>query len=173
MSDRQEAEQFAALLEAQAASRVNREAGHWTGDAANGSSLGATAGAAGYVALAERVTVIGQIAELSVPGPGADFRATLRAQLVAAAPSLVAEGASADELRAVLVRINAGFRDQAPVSAAQAATTILDGVRSGAWRIMVGEDVKTVDALVRAHPEVAYDYEELGRLAAQEKAAAS
>jgi hypothetical protein len=85
---------------------------------------------------------------------------------------MLTEGASADDLRAVLVRINAGFRDQAPVSAAQAATTILDGVRSGAWRIMVGEDVKTVDALVRAHPEVAYDYEELGRLAAQEKAAA-
>ena len=52
------------------------------------------------------------------------------------------EGASADDLRQLLVRANADFRDKAPLSAAQAATIILDGVRSGAWRILVGEDAK-------------------------------
>jgi hypothetical protein len=136
MSDRQEAEQFAALLEAQAASRVNREAGHWTGDAANGSSLGATAGAAGYVALAERVTVIGQIAERSVPGPGAEFRATLRAQLVAAAPSLVAEGASAgtrrSRTRVPVQRVGRGSRTGARHSA-ETKTGVLTGI-SSSWR---------------------------------------
>jgi len=80
----------------------------------------------------------------------------------------LAEGASADDLRQLLVRANADFRDKAPVSAAEAATVILDGVRSGAWRILVGEDAKTIDRLVREKPEAAYDYAELGRMAAQE-----
>lgn len=53
------------------------------------------------------------------------------------------------------------FRDKAPLSAAEAATIILDGVRSGAWRILVGEDAKKIDAAVRAKPEHAYDYAEL------------
>jgi hypothetical protein len=74
---------------------------------------------------------------------------------------MLAEDASADELRQMLVRANADFRDKAPVSAAEAATIILDGVRSGAWRILVGEDAKTLDAAVRAKPEAAYDYAEL------------
>jgi NAD(P)-dependent dehydrogenase (short-subunit alcohol dehydrogenase family) len=80
---------------------------------------------------------------------------------------VLVEGASADDLRQMLVQANADFRDKAPVSAAQAATIILDGVRSGAWRILVGEDAKTLDALVRAKPEAAYDYAELGRMAAE------
>jgi NAD(P)-dependent dehydrogenase (short-subunit alcohol dehydrogenase family) len=82
------------------------------------------------------------------------------------------EGASADQLRELLVRANADFRDRAPVSAAAAATIILDGVRSGAWRILVGEDAKTLDALVRANPEAAYDYAELGRMGAAQAAPA-
>jgi NAD(P)-dependent dehydrogenase (short-subunit alcohol dehydrogenase family) len=83
----------------------------------------------------------------------------VRARLIQA--GALAEGASADDLRQLLVRGNADFRDKAPLSAAQAATIILDGVRSGAWRILVGEDAKTLDALVRAKPEAAYDYAEL------------
>jgi hypothetical protein len=35
---------------------------------------------------------------------------------------------------------NKGFHDTAPLSAAGAAAIILDGVRSGAWRIVVGQD---------------------------------
>ena len=31
-------------------------------------------------------------------------------------------------------------------------------MRSGAWRILVGEDAKKLDAAVRANPEAAYDY---------------
>jgi hypothetical protein len=51
--------------------------------------------------------------------------------------------------------------DKAPVSAAEAAAVILNGVRDGAWRIPIGEDAKVIDAAVRATPEAAYDYAEL------------
>ena len=44
---------------------------------------------------------------------------------------------------------------------AYSTTIILDGVRSGAWRILIGEDAKMLDGLVRAKPEAAYDYAEL------------
>ena len=92
----------------------------------------------------------------------------VQAKLISA--GLLPEGASAGELRQMLVRMNADFRDKAPVSAADAATVILDGVRSGAWRILVGKDAKMLDALVRAKPEAAYDYAELGRMAAETRA---
>ena len=61
----------------------------------------------------------------------------------------------------MLVRANTDFREKAPVSAAEAATIILDGVRSGSWRILIGDDAKTIDARVRAQPEDAYDYARL------------
>jgi NAD(P)-dependent dehydrogenase (short-subunit alcohol dehydrogenase family) len=69
--------------------------------------------------------------------------------------------APAGELRQMLVQANADFRDKAPVSAAEAATLILDGVRSGAWRILIGDDARMIDAKVRAQPEAAYDYAQL------------
>jgi hypothetical protein len=74
------------------------------------------------------------------------------------------DGASADQLRRLLIRMNTDFRDKAPVSAAEAAAVILDGVRSGTWRILIGEDAKMIDAAVRAKPEDAYDYAELFRV---------
>ncbi|HEX7993627.1 MAG TPA: SDR family oxidoreductase [Streptosporangiaceae bacterium] len=72
-----------------------------------------------------------------------------------------AGSASPEELRQILVQANRDFRDNAPLSAADAATIILDGVRAGSWRILVGEDAKTLDAAVRAQPEKAYEYAEL------------
>jgi NAD(P)-dependent dehydrogenase (short-subunit alcohol dehydrogenase family) len=86
-----------------------------------------------------------------------------QAKLISA--GLLAEGASADDLRQMLARMSADFRDKAPLSAADAATIILDGVRSGAWRILIGQDARTLDEVVRAKPEAAYDYAELGRMA--------
>jgi NAD(P)-dependent dehydrogenase (short-subunit alcohol dehydrogenase family) len=87
----------------------------------------------------------------------ADARAGL------AAAGLLAEDASAEDLRQMLIRIASDFRDKAPLSAAQAATIILDGVRSGAWRILVGQDATMIDERIRANPESAYDYAELFR----------
>ena len=72
-----------------------------------------------------------------------------------------AAGASGDELREMVARLNTSFRDNAPVSAAQAATIILDGARSGSWRILIGDDARLVDAKVREQPEAAYDYARL------------
>jgi len=71
------------------------------------------------------------------------------------------EGASAAELRQMIASMATDFRDKAPLSAAGAAAIILDGVQSGAWRILVGEDAKMLDATVRANPEAAYDYAQL------------
>ena len=91
------------------------------------------------------------------------------AQLVQA--GLIAEGASPDDLRMFLTQRENDFRDKAPLSAAGAATIILDQVRAGAWRILVGEDAKMLDAGLRAKPEAAYDYAELFSAAASASAA--
>jgi len=88
--------------------------------------------------------------------------ADARAALVRA--GALTERASADELRQMLARMSTDFRDKAPLSAVDAAALILDGVRSGAWRILVGDDAKMLDAAVRENPEAAYDYAELGRI---------
>jgi NAD(P)-dependent dehydrogenase (short-subunit alcohol dehydrogenase family) len=61
---------------------------------------------------------------------------------------------------AEIEKANAGWQENAPTSAAKAATIILDGVRSGDWRILVGEDAKQLDGFVRANPESAYDHAE-------------
>jgi NAD(P)-dependent dehydrogenase (short-subunit alcohol dehydrogenase family) len=71
------------------------------------------------------------------------------------------EKPTAEDLRQFLVQANVDFRDKAPVSAAQAATIILDAVRAGTWRILIGEDAKMIDERVRAKPDAAYDYAEL------------
>jgi len=43
------------------------------------------------------------------------------------------------------------------MSAAEAATVILDGVKNNQWRILVGEDAKAIDKWVRESPEDAYN----------------
>ncbi|TFU05669.1 SDR family NAD(P)-dependent oxidoreductase [Polymorphobacter arshaanensis] len=63
--------------------------------------------------------------------------------------------ASMDDAQLAMV-VNAGFRDSAPTSAAQAATIILDAVKAGQWRILVGDDARILDEMVRADPEGAY-----------------
>ncbi len=76
---------------------------------------------------------------------------------------LAGEHTATEELRAMAIRLQSDFRDRAPLSAADAAAIILDGVRAGRWRILVGEDAKMIDAAVRSKPEAAYDYAELFR----------
>jgi NAD(P)-dependent dehydrogenase (short-subunit alcohol dehydrogenase family) len=50
-----------------------------------------------------------------------------------------------------------GFRERAPMSAATAAKVILDGVKAGTWRILVGDDAHKLDEFVRKDPAAAYD----------------
>jgi NAD(P)-dependent dehydrogenase (short-subunit alcohol dehydrogenase family) len=64
-----------------------------------------------------------------------------------------------DHIRAALRQQAEDFRDKAPLTAAQAARIILDGVRDGRWRILVGQDAEALDAAVRADPERAYEPE--------------
>ena len=51
------------------------------------------------------------------------------------------------------------FREDAPTTAAAAAKIILDGVKAGRWRILVGEDAHRLDERVRQTPERAYEPE--------------
>ena len=62
-----------------------------------------------------------------------------------------------EALRSLAASFGDMFRDNAPVSAAEAATVILDGVRRGQWRILIGDDAHALDEAVRADPLGAYD----------------
>jgi NAD(P)-dependent dehydrogenase (short-subunit alcohol dehydrogenase family) len=64
---------------------------------------------------------------------------------------------SDDELRALMEERARRFLEEAPTTAAQAATIILDGVKADRWRILVGDDAHKIDELVRQSPERAYD----------------
>ena len=66
------------------------------------------------------------------------------------------EGLDDDALRSMMEAFGDMFRDSAPVSAAEAATVILDGVKAGTWRILVGDDAHQLDEAVRADPLAAY-----------------
>ena len=101
--------------------------------------------------------------------PLTDAQQERRAELIRR--GVLAEDTTADEMRQMLEKMNADFRDSAPLSAAGAATIILDGVRSGAWRILVGQDAAGLDAAVRANPEDAYDYPALASMAGNSGAA--
>jgi NAD(P)-dependent dehydrogenase (short-subunit alcohol dehydrogenase family) len=57
-----------------------------------------------------------------------------------------------DDVRKGVQAMAEGFRDRAPTTAAEAATIILDGVRAGEWRILVGDDAVQLDQAVRADP---------------------
>jgi len=64
---------------------------------------------------------------------------------------------SDDQIRAAVHQFAISVRDNAPLTAAQAATIILDGVRNEAWRILVGDDAHVLDRMVRESPETAYE----------------
>ena len=67
------------------------------------------------------------------------------------------EGVSDDDLRAMMERRAADFEARAPLTAADAAGIILDAVREGKWRLLVGADAERLDRLVRESPEEAYE----------------
>lgn len=48
------------------------------------------------------------------------------------------------------------FRGTTSFTVEQAAGIILDGVRPGAWCILVGDDAHDLDRMVRESPEAAY-----------------
>ncbi len=62
-----------------------------------------------------------------------------------------------DAIQAMVSEQARRFLEDAPMTAAAAATVILDGVKAERWRILVGEDAHRMDELVRADPEQAYE----------------
>lgn len=66
-------------------------------------------------------------------------------------------GLSDDDIRKLVAERERRFLAEAPTSAAEAATIILDGVKADRWRILVGADALRIDELVRGSPEHAYD----------------
>jgi hypothetical protein len=76
-------------------------------------------------------------------------------------------GATNEQIRQALVMQGEMFRDTAPMTAAEAAKVILDGVHERRWRILVGEDAVGLDRLVREDPESAYTKEFMERLVSE------
>ena len=91
----------------------------------------------------------------------AQFRARLEGR------GLDVSGSSDEDLRAAVLQQAESFRDNAPTTAAEAASIILDGVRAERWRILVGADAVTLDGLVRERPDEAYEASFMDRLRAQ------
>jgi NAD(P)-dependent dehydrogenase (short-subunit alcohol dehydrogenase family) len=85
----------------------------------------------------------------------ADQVAQLRERLARRGMDLT--GASDDDIRLGIQAQAESFRDNAPMTAAAASKVILDGVRCGEWRILVGEDAHTLDQMVRETPQDAYE----------------
>jgi len=75
-------------------------------------------------------------------------------------------GASDEDIRQALQAQGELFRDAAPMTAAEAATAILEGVRKDQWRILVGTDADALDRLVRESPNEAYEPSFIARLQA-------
>jgi NAD(P)-dependent dehydrogenase (short-subunit alcohol dehydrogenase family) len=73
---------------------------------------------------------------------------------------------SDDDVRTAMAERARAFLEEAPTSAAAAATIILDGVKADRWRILVGEDAHKIDEWVRQAPERAYDADAFEELAA-------
>jgi NAD(P)-dependent dehydrogenase (short-subunit alcohol dehydrogenase family) len=74
---------------------------------------------------------------------------------------------SDDDVQKIVADRARRFLDEAPMTAAAAATVILDGVKADRWRILVGEDAHKIDALVRQSPERAYDLDFFQSMAAE------
>jgi NAD(P)-dependent dehydrogenase (short-subunit alcohol dehydrogenase family) len=81
--------------------------------------------------------------------------ANTRARLAAA--GIEASAMSDEDVQAAAAERARSFLEGAPTTAAAAAKIILDGVKAGRWRILVGDDAHRLDERVRQTPEQAYD----------------
>ena len=64
---------------------------------------------------------------------------------------------SDEDIRKLVAERERRFRKEAPTTAAEAATIILNGVKADRWRILVGKDAHIIDEMARGSPEEAYD----------------
>lgn len=71
-----------------------------------------------------------------------------------------------EQIQQMMQEMARQFEANAPTTAAQAATIILNGVREEKWRILIGADAECMDGLVREAPEQAYEQTFVDRLRA-------
>ena len=74
-----------------------------------------------------------------------------------AAAGIDASAMSDEDVQAMAAERARSFREDAPMTAAAAAKIILDGIKAGSWRILVGDDSHRLDERVRQTPEQVYD----------------
>ena len=77
---------------------------------------------------------------------------------------IASDGFTDDQIRDMIQERMKQFRENAPMSASEAAKVILDGVREERWRILVGKDAEALDEMVREDPEGAYAPDFIQRL---------
>ena len=63
---------------------------------------------------------------------------------------------SLDQIRERMKEMRNSFQQNAPTSADQAATIMLNAVKDERWRVLVGDDAKRLDERVRSDPETVY-----------------
>lgn len=80
---------------------------------------------------------------------------------------LPADAMTDEQIQQMMTEMARQFEVNAPTTAAQAATIILDGVRQEKWRILIGADAEVLDSLAREIPEQAYDQIFIDRLKAK------
>jgi hypothetical protein len=71
------------------------------------------------------------------------------------------------EIKTMLADRARRFVTDAPTSAAEAATIIIEGVKADRLRILVGRDAHVIDRMVREDPDHAYDEDFFARFAAE------
>lgn len=76
-----------------------------------------------------------------------------------------------EALAATVDRLNQQYAMHAPLSPTSAAELILQGVEAGRWRILIGDDAKVMDEMVRAEPETAYSSSFIQRMELKTRAA--
>jgi hypothetical protein len=105
----------------------------------------------------------GRIAVVTGGGTGGTESDVMDATEIAQARARIAStgtdvsNMSDEDIQKMVAERERRFREEAPMTAAAAATVILDGVKADRWRILVGEDARLIDDLVRQSPERAYD----------------
>lgn len=103
---------------------------------------------------------------------GSDADEITAAEIVRVRARLAATGADAaamsdDDIRTMITERARRFMEEAPMTAAAAATVILDGVKADRWRILVGDDAHALDDRVRRSPERAYDVDFFEQMATE------
>ena len=104
---------------------------------------------------------------------GNDTDSLSPAELAGARQRMAAMGMDAaqitdENIQAFTNEVARRFLEDAPMTAAEAAKVILDGVKAEQWRILVGDDAHTLDKKVRAAPEEAYTPEFFQSFAAEQ-----